>query len=65
MEFSSLKLEKLLIFQKETLQIPKNKQKICSEEISCLMRRFCNFTEVKHKEILSENSLGKFLVKQK
>ena len=60
MELFSSKLKKLLMFQE--LQSPKNKKKIYSEEISCLLSRFCNFTGVKYKEILSGNSLGKFPV---
>ena len=37
MEPSSLNITHVLIFQEETYKAQKNKQKLCSEEMSCLL----------------------------
>ena len=42
MKISNHKSKKLVKFQTKNLQSPKNKQKIYSQEISCLLWRFCN-----------------------
>ena len=42
MKISNHKSKKLVKSQTKNLQSPKNKQKIYSQEISCLSSRFCN-----------------------
>ena len=49
-------LKKVLLFQEATCNSQTNKtnKKVCVEEISCLLWRFCNLTSVEHMEISCE-----------
>ena len=42
MKLFSHKIRNFLIFQERTYKAPKKKQWICSEEVFCLLWRFCN-----------------------
>ena len=64
MQISSPKLKKLLIFQERAYKAPKTNKKSALKKFLVSCDLFAIFAAVKHKEILSENSLGKFPVNQ-
>ena len=64
MELSSPKLKKLLKSQEGTYKASKTNKKSVPKKFLVSCDVFVIFTAVKHKEILTGNSLGKLPVKQ-